>query len=135
MKQKTKSIFLFVIMGVILLALTGCGNKTLVATKTLNEENDGIAATETLEVTFKGDKADKITATIEFEDEELAKTFEEYFKSFNEDFETSRENKKIVINMAGDKLEEFEGIKSDGSVSKEDLKKSLEDEGFEVKDK
>ncbi|MBR2787076.1 MAG: hypothetical protein IKD76_06270 [Clostridia bacterium] len=149
MKQRTKSIFLFLIIGMILVTLTGCGsdsNKSkksnsdsdkLVATKSITEENDGFDAKETIEISFKDDKADKAVITIEFDDEELAEYFEEYFeKGFEEegfeDCEMKRDGGKITISMKPEGLEDFEGIDA-GDFTKKEFKEALEDEGFEVK--
>ena len=73
MKKTAKSVLLFMVMAMLLLALTGCGNK-IVATKDSDEGK------ETIEIKFKGDKADKVTMSYTFKDKDDAEETEKAIK-------------------------------------------------------
>ena len=135
MKKSVKSLLLLSIMTILLLALTGCGKNKLVATKS-SEENDIFGKyEEKLEISFKDDKANKIVWTLEFEEEDNAKTlaelFEEY-KSEMEGLEVEQKDKKVILTMNSDAFAKQEGL-DDNSLSREEIKKSLEEDGYEVK--
>ncbi len=132
MKQRTKSIFLVLIMGMILLALTGCGDKKLVATKTMKEDDTGFNATETIEISFKKGKADEVVVTIEFDDEKWAEYFASYFKDELKDNEIEQDGGKVKLTMSPEELEDFEGLDG-GDFTQKELKEALEGKDFEVK--
>ena len=76
MKKTAKSILLVMVMAVLLLALTGCGeNKKLVATKD-GEDNFFGKYKETIEITFKDKKADKIVFVVFSEMPKVENIFE-----------------------------------------------------------
>ena len=134
MKKTAKSILLVMVMAVLLLALTGCGeNKKLVATKD-GEDNFFGKYKETIEITFKDKKADKIVMTRELEDEETAKSIKELIGYLNTDegmkFEV--DGKKVTITCEPKSFAKELGLQDD-DLSRESLKKDLEDEGYKVK--
>ena len=63
MKKTAKSIVLALVMGLLLIALTGCGANKLVATKSSDDEFMG-KYEEKIEISFKDDKADQIVWTM-----------------------------------------------------------------------
>ena len=137
MKKTAKSILLVMIMAVTLFALTGCGGKKLVATKS-NEDDFFGKYEETIEVTFKNDKADKITITMEFEDEDKAEGIASLYKlSSSEDLEgveVESKGKKLIMTMDAKAFAEQEGMEdNDDSLSRDSIKKSLEEDGYKVK--
>lgn len=134
MKKTAKSILLFMVMAVLLLALTGCGeNKKLVATKDGEDDFFG-KYKETVEITFKDKKADKIVMTRELESEEVAKSIEKVIGYLNTDegmkFEVN--DKKVTITFKPEAYAKEEGLK-DSDLSRDSLKKELEDAGYKVK--
>lgn len=134
MKKTAKSILLVAVMAIILLALTGCGSKKLVATKSSDEAGIG-KYEEKIEVTFKDDKADKIVWTMEFEDEEKAESLAKVFESLGsemEGFEFEHKGKKVILSMDSKAFADQQDL-DDNSMSREELKKELEEEGYKVK--
>jgi hypothetical protein len=134
MKKTAKSILLFMVMAILLLALTGCGeNQKLVATKSGEDDFFG-KYEETVEITFKDKKADKIVMTRELEDEEVAKSIEKLIGYLNTDegmkFEV--DGKKVTITFKPEAYAKEEGL-SDSDLSRKSLKKELEDAGYKVK--
>ena len=145
MKKTAKSVLLLTIMAMLLLALTGCGESKLVATRShsSDDENDSMAAflgsfEETIEITFKNKKADKVTWTFELEDEDKAKTVAEVYKSAAEEdedmsgMEVKQDGKKVIMTMDSKALKEISGVEND-DTSKETIKKDLEEDGYKVK--
>lgn len=136
MKKTAKSIVLALVMGLLLIALTGCGANKLVATKTSDDEFMG-KYEEKIEISFKDDKADQIVWTMEFEDEDKAESVASIFKlASNSDEDTKidveQKGKKVTLKMDAKSFASEEDM-DDNSLSKEEMKKSLEDEGYTVK--
>lgn len=135
MKRTVKSIFLFLVMAVMLLALTGCGeNKKLVATKEGEESGFG-KYKETVEVTFKDKKADKITMTRELEDQDkadsIAKALEYLGADAFDGMDVKVDGKKVIMTL---NAKDFLGDDvKDEDLSRESIKKELEDDGYKVK--
>lgn len=135
MKKTVKSVFLFVVMAVMLLALTGCGeNKKLVATKDGEEAGFG-KYKETVEITFKDKKADKITMTRELEDQDKADTIAKALETLGSDafdgMDVKVEGKKVIMTLTA---KDFLGSSvKDEDLSRESIKKELEDDGYKVK--
>lgn len=130
MKKTSRSILLVAIMAVILFALTGCGNKKLVATKSTDES--GIKYEETIEISFKDDKANEIVWTLEFEDADMAKTFAGFLDTDEiEGLKVEQKDKKVVMTMDSEAFAEMEG--DDEDLSRDAIKKDLEDDGYTVK--
>lgn len=131
MKKTTKCLLLVTIMAAILLALTGCGGNKIVATKS----SDGYE--EKIEISFKKDKIDEVVMTMEFEEESEAEAFVELYNQFGDEvegMEVEQKKKKVVITVDAETFAEMEGIDSDDeSMSKEEIKKSLEEDGYKVK--
>ena len=136
MKKTAKSIVLALVMGLLLIALTGCGANKLVATKSSDDEFMG-KYEEKIEISFKNDKADQIVWTMEFEDEDKAESVASIFKlASNSDEDTKidveQKGKKVTFKMDAKSFASEEDM-DDNSLSKEEMKKSLEDEGYTVK--
>lgn len=136
MKKTAKSIVLALVMGLLLIALTGCGGNKLVATKSSDDDFMG-KYEEKIEISFKDDKADQIVWTMEFEDEDKAESVASIFKlasSSDEDvkIDVEQKGKKVTLKMDAKSFASQEDM-DDDSLSKEKMKKSLEDEGYTVK--
>lgn len=136
MKKTAKSLLLALVMGLLLIALTGCGGNKLVATKSSDDEFMG-KYEEKIEVSFKNDKADQIVWTMEFEDEDKAESVASIFKMANSSDEDSKidveqKGKKVTLKMDAKSFASQEDM-DDNSLSKEEMKKSFEEEGYTVK--
>lgn len=132
MKNIRKSIILVAMLSAILLALTGCGSKKLVATKSTDQY--GVKYEETIEVSFKNDKANEIVWTLDFDDESFAETYSSLYESVaSEDgFKIERDGKKVVMTLDSEAFAKLQDG-SDSDDSRDAVKKSLEDEGYTVK--
>ncbi|MBR3721108.1 MAG: hypothetical protein IKN09_05190 [Clostridia bacterium] len=144
MKKTAKSLLIVMIMAMVLATLTGCGDKksdkekksdsnTLVATKTLNDSTLGTYK-ETVEISFENDKAKKVTITMDFEEEKDAESAEamlKYVAQVSENISFERNGKAIVATMG---TEEFIGQENldDEDLSKDSLRKELEDDGYTI---
>lgn len=139
MKKVTKSAALLLIMGIALVLLTGCGGNKLVATKTTDDATIG-KYKEEMVVTFKNDKVNEIEMSMEFDDEEKAKAMYSLYNvgvSMSDDeslkgMKVEQKGKKLVIKMDAKAYAESAGTSED-SMTKDALKKSLEEQGYEVK--
>ena len=129
MKKTLRNIVLLVIIGVILVTLTACGNK-LTATQTVTK--DGTTTKETIEVEFKKDKAVNLKKTLEFEDEEIAMVYFQLMEMILPDGCVTKNDKEVIVKLSEEYLEGFEDV-IDVRASKKDVKKQLEDEGYKVK--
>ena len=127
MKKTVKSSLLLIVMAVILFALTGCANSKLVATRTSTES--GIKCEEKIEIKFKNKLANKITFTMEFEDESTAKLLAEFLKDQEG---LKQDGKKVVYEMDVEKYAKQEGVEKD-KLTRDYLKTELEKEGYKVK--
>lgn len=121
MKKLFKSLIIVALMLVMVLALTGCGNK-VVATK---DSEDG---KEKIEIKFKDDKVDSVKWVIECEDETTAAFMGALMKATVSDVEIK--GKKVTMKISADEWEDFSG---DEDATKEEIIESLEDDGYEVK--
>ena len=135
MKKTLKVLLLVAFMSVVLLALTGCGNK-LVATR--ETEEDGMKVEEKIEISFKKDKVNKVKMTYKFDTEENAELMAGIFKmgmAMSEEdmgFEVEQKGKKVVIELDAKAYAEMSGEEV-SEVSKEELKKQLKEDGYKVK--
>ncbi len=132
MKNIRKSIILVAVLAALLLSLTGCDSKKLVATKSTDQY--GVKYEETIEVSFKKDEANEIVWTLEFDDESIAEQYVKVYDSLSSDdgFNVERDGKKVVLKLDSEAFAKLQnGSKSDNS--REAIKKSLEDEGYTVK--
>ena len=127
MKKLLKGAILVALMLVMVVALTGCGNK-LVATKTSTE--NGVEMKEKHELKFKSDKLDSIKMTYEFSDEASAAMMGGFMKLAFPD--TEIDGKKVTMNLSAEDYA-TELVGSDEDMSKEAIKASLEEEGYTVK--
>ena len=136
MKKAIKSSLIFMVLAIILLSLTGCGGNKLVATKTTSGDDSLFGSyTEKIEVSFKKDKADKIVWTMEFDDEKTANSMVGMFKlaqSELEGLEIKQDGKKVVLTMGSKAFSKQSDLKEE-DLSRENIKKSLEEEGYTVK--
>lgn len=141
MKKTLKGLVLAMIIGFAVISLTGCGENKLVATKTTEDEMMGNYKEE-VTVTFKDDKVETVEMAMEFDKEETAQGMyglfnmgmsmsEEGEDSF-EGMEVKQEGKKLIIKMDAKAFAESEGV-SDEDMTKEAIRKSLEEDGYTVK--
>lgn len=130
MKKVSKSLVIVAIMAMFVLALTGCGANKLVATKTISES--GLKYEEKMEFTFKNKKAENVTDTWTFDDEEMAKTLYEYMKEGDKDLDIKRDGKKVIIKDKAKNIASEYDLKED-ELTKDNLKKKLEEKGYTVK--
>lgn len=131
MKKTAKSLLLVTIVVALLLALTGCSSNKLVATKSSDEGE------EKIEITFKDDKVNEVVMTMEFKEESEAESIKELYDQLAEEAEgmkIEQKGKKIILTVDAKTFAEMEGADPDDeSLSKEEIKKSLEDDGYTVK--
>ena len=126
MKKSLKMLSIVLLCGMMLIALTGCGNKI----KATREEDK---VKETLELTLKGDKVIKQKMTMEFEDKEDAEELYEFItegldEEDDDETEIKLKGKKIIMSVKGDLAEEqYE------DMSKEEIIEYLEDSDYKVK--
>lgn len=139
MKKVAKSAALLAIMAIALVLLTGCGGNKLVATKTTEDASLGTYKEEIV-MTFKDDKVNEIEMSMEFDDEDKAKAMKSSWDMITamsdeeslEGMKVEQKGKKVTIKMDAKAYEGTSGV-SDESMTKEELKKSFEEEGYEVK--
>ena len=133
MKKAIKISAILAIIVMLMLALTGCGKDE---SKNKSSNNDNLVATksgedsffgkyeETVEISFKDNKADKIVMTRELE---------EYLdESEMEGMKVERDGKKIIITLEPKTFAEQESL-NDEDLSRDSLKKELEEDGYEIK--
>lgn len=141
MKKTLKVLVIVALLLVMVLALTGCGNK-IVATKT--EEVDGKEVEQKIEITLKKDKVDKVKMTMKFDDKETAEKYKKQldgimtmasaFGGEEIDLDTKVKGKKLVINLDAKEFATLSEVDvSEEKVDKDELKKSLEEDGYKVK--
>lgn len=136
MKKTVKYLLVAFAMVVLLFSLTGCGSNKLVATKTVEDEFFG-KYEEKIEIEFKDDKAETIVWTMEFENEDDAESTASMFKLLEGDeefegIEVEQKDNKVILTMDAQSFASQQDI-DDGSLSKDEMKKSLEEEGYKVK--
>ena len=135
MKKTLKVLLLVAFMSVVLLALTGCGNKLVARRET---EEDGMKVEEKIEISFKKDKVNKVKMTYKFDTEENAELMAGIFNmgmAMSEEdmgFEVEQKGKKVVIELDAKAYAEMSGEEV-SEVSKKELKEELEEEGYKVK--
>lgn len=146
MKKTLKIVLLAAVMLLAVLTLTGCGNK-LVATKDVEETSSTPKHKEEVEVSFKNDKVDKVKMTFIFENDDTAKKYvDEYnamiqvLKSFAGEEEgkvnlptLTQSGKKATMELDAKTFAELSEDEKIESMTREEIKKSLEDEGYTVK--
>ena len=134
MKKTLKALLLVSFMLVILLALTGCGDK-LVATR--ETEEMGVKMEEEIEVSFKDDKVNKVKMTYTFDSKEQAEAMKSLLSlgmSMNEEtanFDIKQSGKKIIMEADAKAYAEMAG--DDVDISKDELREQFEDQGYTVK--
>ncbi|MBQ2917343.1 MAG: hypothetical protein IJE59_04155 [Clostridia bacterium] len=139
MKKTLKALVLALVIGLIVISLTGCGGNKLVATKTTEDEMMGNCKEE-ITVTFKNDKVETVKMVMEFDDEETAQGMYGLLSlgmSMSEDgelngMEFEQDGKKITMTMTAEAYAASEEV-SDEDMTKEAIKAALEEDGYEVK--
>lgn len=132
MRKLIRNILLATIFLVVLIILTGCGGNKLVAKKTTEEV--GIKIEEKIEVTFKDNKISQVVAVMEFESEETAKMMVEAFSyEAVEGLEVEQDGNKMTMTMNAQIFADMQGEPVTVDITKEDMKKFFEDEGYKVK--
>ena len=141
MKKTLKALALALVMGLIIISLTGCGGNKLVATKKVEDEMMGNYKEEIV-MTFKDDKVETIEMSMEFDDEKTAENMAGVFGFMmsmpQEEGESlagmnvKQDGKKLVITMDAKTYAQSEGA-SEEEMTKEALKAALEEEGYTVK--
>lgn len=131
MKKSLKILAVVAFLFVILVSLTGCGNK-IVATKETTE--DGITYKEKVEIKLKDEKVDTIKMTMTFEDKDTAEKMKEKLDQGMDSsgIEIEGKGKKIIMNLDANAFATMGGVEIT-ETSKDDIKKSLEEEGYKVK--
>lgn len=139
MNKTIKALLMVAVIIVALFALTGCGDK-LVATKTTEEEGltgEVVKYEEKIEIKFKDDKVNSVKMTFKFEDKEQAETMKSMFDlmaaMMDEDLEmeVKQSGKKLTIELDEEAYSKMSGEET--NMSKDDIKKSLEEDGYKVK--
>ena len=139
MKKTLKALALALVMGILVISLTGCIGKKIVATRTIEDEETGTYK-EKFTATFKNSKVESIERIMEFEDEETAEKMYElvsFIMSMDQEgtlegMEVKQESKKIIIIMDAKVFAKSKGTTPE-QMTKETLRKSLEEEGYTVK--
>lgn len=133
MKKTLKVSALLIIVALMLVSLTGCFKNKIVATKHTDAEKSMVGAyDEKIEITFKKDKADKIVWTMEFEDEEKAESTASLYDSFIKGADVDQKGKKVVVKINTKDFADIYEMKDD-ELTKDNLVKKLEDQGYTVK--
>ena len=135
MKKIAKRFLLIAVMMLFLTVLTGCGeNKKLVATKDTEDSLYG-KYSETVEITFKDKKADKIVMTKDLESQEKANSIGDLLKYLDEDemngLKIEQDGKKIITTFEPSTFIQEQNLK-ESNLSRESLKKELEEEGYKI---
>ncbi len=139
MKKTLKALLLAVVIGLMVISLTGCGNKKLVATKTTEDEIMGNYKEE-ITMTFKDDKVETIEMKMEYDDEETAQGMYGLLSlgmSMDESgelegMEVKQDGKSVIITMDAEMYAESEGA-SEEEMTRDAMKEALEEEGYTVK--
>ena len=136
MKKTVKSLFLVVLMATLLLGLTACTNKNkLVATKDGEDDFFG-KYKETVEISFKDDKAETIVMTRELEDKEIADKLQQLIDSVGTEalggMDIKVEDNKVIMTLNPEEFAAEEDL-DDEDLSRDSLKKELEEDGYKVK--
>lgn len=146
MKKVVKSSLLAIFIAIILIALTGCGKDNsnnsnsknqdkIVATQSITDDTLGTTYEQKMEITFKNDKVDKAIGTIECKDEKEATGMYGLYmmaSSEHDDMEVKQDGKKVIITMGAESFAEEADLDVD-NMSRDDIIKYLEDEGYTIK--
>lgn len=135
MKKTAKSILLVMVMAVLLFGLTACGKNKLVATKD-GEDNFFGKYKETIEITFKDNKADTIIMTRELEDKEVADNLAKLIDSVGTEalggMDIKVDGNKVIMTLNSEQFAAEENL-DDEDLSRDSIKKELEKDGYKVK--
>lgn len=139
MKKTLKLLAVVAVLLVMLIALTGCGNK-IVATR--ETEDGGVSYEEKLEIKLKDDKINNVKVTMTFEDKETAEKMKVQldaamamitaFSGGDSGMEIKQKSKKIIIELDAEQYADMYGAEIE-EISKDELKAQLEEEGYKVK--
>ena len=138
MKKTLKALVLALVIGLVVISLTGCGGNKLVATKTVEDEMQGNYK-ERVEITFKKDKVEAMEMTMEYDKEETAQAMYgilSFGLSMSENGELEgmkfkQDGKKIIMNLDASAYEKLKGTSAD--MSKAEFKEALKKDGYKVK--
>ena len=121
-----------------LFTLVGCGGKNkLVATKT--EDFMDEKCNEKIEIFFKDDKPDRAVYYFEFESEKSAKDMKSIMDPDTDDdkelegIEIELDGKTLIMKFDNKAFQEMLEDEDEEDMTKEGMKKSLEDDGYKVK--
>lgn len=134
MKKTLKALIVVVFMSLMLLILTGCGNKLVASRKT---ETQGLNLEEKLEVKFKDDKVESAEWTYILENKDLAKTMADLFNISLEaaeeelKYEVSQNEKEVKLKLDSAAFARLLG--EENGLNKDELKDVLEKMEYEVK--
>lgn len=136
-KNLLKNLILLIIMVLVLVLLTGCEEKSVLATRTTEDDSIFGRYKEEIEIFFKKEDVYKAKMTIEFEDEEKANSAYELldFDTSNlekNDYKTKKKDNKIVIEMSAE-IYKKQYMLDDENMTKEKLQEYFEEFGYEVK--
>ena len=139
MKKTIKALLLAIVIGLIVISLTGCGSDKIVATKTIEDESVGNYDSK-ITVEFKSDKLETVEMEMTFEKEEVAQGMYGILnmgmsmaeEEETEGIEIEQKGNKIIMKMDSKAFASSEGI-TDEDMTKEAIKKSLEDDGYKIK--
>lgn len=139
MKKTLRALVLALVMGLIVISLTGCGSDKLVMTKETQDETLGNSKEEVI-ITFKEGKADTIKTITEFDNEEMAKGMYGLIslgmsmdaEGKLEGMEAKQEGKKLIVTINAKTYAESIEL-TEEEMTKEVMKKTLEEDGYTVK--
>ena len=123
------SILLILMLGV----LVGCGNSnTIVATAEGDWLGDNF--TETFEIRFDGDEIESATMTYEFENEEGAENYYEFWNSLMEmvhlEHTHTRSGRTVVREFTAEGVMEW--LELEEGATRADIETVLEEEGYTI---
>jgi len=140
MRKVLINVGLLLIIGMVLILLTGYGADKLIATKTTQDDFMGLGKyEEKVEVELKNDKVTEIEMTYEFEKKEAAEGMTSILnlgismsKEELEGITLEQKGNKVIITMDAKVFAEQEGV-SEKEMTKEAMRSYLEEEGYTVK--
>lgn len=144
MKKTLKALVVIAVMLVMLVALTGCGNK-IVATR--ESEQSGIKYEEKVEISLKKKKIDKVKMTMKFEDKDTAEKMKQQLDGLmsmasalgggDMGLNIEQKGKEVMMELDAATFSSMADVDvTETELSKDDikaLKESLKEEGYKVK--
>ena len=143
MKKTAKVLLLLMFIAVLVCTLTGCGNKNkendnkqdkLVATKTETDSYFG-EYKQTMEISFKDEKAETIIITYDFASEETAKGITSMFSLAGSEqlqgVDLKQDGTKFIMTFNAKAYAEQQKL-DEANLSREYFKSNLENNGYEI---